>query len=1020
MRKLILFLFIVSFISFTSAGTNVDFDESVGEYGKYDIRENFLGIPFIELGKIEEVELINNTKSCSNDCEAIKDFKLYEDSVLIEDVKFEELQYKSRNIVEIDYKLFYSNSTEMVSVNDYEIQCSISYNENNSWGEECSNVLIGSHMEQRYVWVEFNVGDNFIGSSEGLNYKVKLIAKKDPSKIIDWQIKTQGIWTEEWAIWGSSNNNVAYYKLDGTSGVVIDELGINNGTNNGATRGVTGKINDAFYFDGTNDYVDLNGELITEQQEFTVNLWAKPNLSSDSNNNLLISQTADAAGRQRVGIQQLGDVWRAITSQSDNTQIFAISTTTADTSGYQMITITRNSTHINIYINGTKEANATWDGTDISNSNEMWIGSRSPTSSAKYWNGSLDEIGIWNRSLSDLEILNLYNGGSGLPFGEGESNISISLNYPTNGSSVSGNITFNSILNASSTITNITNTTLFVWYDNGTIFTTQSETLNGTNTSSSILVSNLTQGDFLWNQFACGTNVSGIFCNFAENNFTFDWRPFEVLNESFNNQTTEGNLETFLINISTIDNLQLKTANLIYNTTTFSGNFNNLGSGLFEISTSIVIPNVDSDLNNSFFWNLIFEDLSEFNTSSETQEVLNLNIDNCSSNTILLFNFTLFDEETQDFLVGSTENTSIEVDLNLFSQDRTESILNFSDGFEEINPVTICINNITSSSMYSVDLTSRYESKDRVGEFYNLQNFTLESSSLAQNISLFNLLSTDSINFLITFKDETFLPVDDALIEILRSYTSEGVFKTVEIPKTDSQGQAIGHFDTSTVSYSIIVTKFGVVLGTFDNIAVQCDNDLTGDCTINLNVFTTGEEVIEFEEEFGISYTGPTLNRTTNIISATFTSSDGTSRNVTLRTLKFDRFDNNTLCSVNLISASGTLNCELPTGTDNITIISEILVLDSVINTATFTLQPDTDSRFGTDGVILMFILVITAGFMMISSTITLIIGTIFGFIIAIVLSLTNTGSFVGSASAIIWLITSGGIILWKITRRTP
>src|SRR6056297_1075921 len=103
------------------------------------------------------------------------------------------------------------------------------------------------------------------------------------------------------------DNQTSYYKLDGTSGSVIDAHGSNNGTNNGATRGVTGKINNSFDFDGTNDYVDLNTEMITEGEEYTVNAWMKSGQSSQSKH--AVSQSADSLGRPRLTLRQSGDKW---------------------------------------------------------------------------------------------------------------------------------------------------------------------------------------------------------------------------------------------------------------------------------------------------------------------------------------------------------------------------------------------------------------------------------------------------------------------------------------------------------------------------------------------------------------------------------------------------------------------------------------------------------------------------------------------------------------------------------------
>lgn len=53
------------------------------------------------------------------------------------------------------------------------------------------------------------------------------------------------------------------YHFQNTSGVVVDSSGNNDGTNNGATRGVSGLIGNGFDMDGSSDYVDTNLNLGT-------------------------------------------------------------------------------------------------------------------------------------------------------------------------------------------------------------------------------------------------------------------------------------------------------------------------------------------------------------------------------------------------------------------------------------------------------------------------------------------------------------------------------------------------------------------------------------------------------------------------------------------------------------------------------------------------------------------------------------------------------------------------------------
>ncbi len=55
---------------------NIDTYTKLDTYGKYDIRNSILGIPFLQLDKVEEIELIENSDMCGEDCYAIKKYYL--------------------------------------------------------------------------------------------------------------------------------------------------------------------------------------------------------------------------------------------------------------------------------------------------------------------------------------------------------------------------------------------------------------------------------------------------------------------------------------------------------------------------------------------------------------------------------------------------------------------------------------------------------------------------------------------------------------------------------------------------------------------------------------------------------------------------------------------------------------------------------------------------------------------------------------------------------------------------------
>ena len=136
---------------------------------------------------------------------------------------------------------------------------------------------------------------------------------------------------------------------------------------------------------------------------------------------------------------------------------------------------------------------------------------------------------------------------------------------------------------------------------------------------------------------------------------------------------------------------------------------------------------------------------------------------------------------------------------------------------------------------YTLYVITEYDTDDHVHEFNYIQNMILDfSSNVPRDIKLYDLLDSQSQSFLITFKDNVFLPVDGAIIEIMRFYTDQGQYISVEDALTNEQGQTIGHFVEEDALYSFIIKKEGVILATFDDTLALCP-ELP--CQINLNQF---------------------------------------------------------------------------------------------------------------------------------------------------------------------------------------
>src|SRR6056297_443514 len=219
-----------------------------------------------------------HTSSCGSDCRSNLEIYLSSQDVLVEDIRFVGDQPD-------EWGIYVQDGTKQVLVDDYNTTCenvtktfsnySNITGENETYKkevEECSQVKVGDHYETKPTWREYTIGTELPAG----NYNVDIRGSKGLFEKTDWQIKTQGKWLEEWALWDEDVQ--AYYKLDETSGDVVDATGNgNDGTNDGATRGVTGKINNAFDFDGSNDYVTTSagGENLGISDSYTLSAWVK-------------------------------------------------------------------------------------------------------------------------------------------------------------------------------------------------------------------------------------------------------------------------------------------------------------------------------------------------------------------------------------------------------------------------------------------------------------------------------------------------------------------------------------------------------------------------------------------------------------------------------------------------------------------------------------------------------------------------------------------------------------------------
>jgi hypothetical protein len=189
---------------------------------------------------------------------------------------------------------------------------------------------------------------------------------------------------------------------DVNGATVFDKSGTgNNMTNNGATSGVAGKINQAFDFDSTDDLVKTSATgLPAINGSQTLSAWFKVDSNPAGANNLVVLRTsADSAANQLVMVS--GNIgmykWGGGT----------IITTTAPTAGeWHLFTWTNDGTTNRLYIDGVEKTNNT-TALQSGSVGTIYFSTYNGTSEA--YDGLLDEVRIYNRALSAAEVTQLYN-----------------------------------------------------------------------------------------------------------------------------------------------------------------------------------------------------------------------------------------------------------------------------------------------------------------------------------------------------------------------------------------------------------------------------------------------------------------------------------------------------------------------------------------------------------------------------------------------------------------------------------
>ncbi len=218
-----------------------------------------------------------------------------------------------------------------------------------------------------------------------------------------------------------TNGLIGYWPFSGNANDVSGNN--NNGTVSGAVLGSdrNGNANSCYDFNGQGDYIQCQPILQLDNSPYmTLSCWFKiegPNTNLDCVNGCaqyLMSQGIDAAtGSSFFGLaynQSVVPYSFGMVNGYSNLFITSLSGT-SDFSGWNQMTLVFSFGANKLYLNGSLVATSNYMGVVSSPNLPLFFGKYNGDIGFPYYvNGKIDDIGIWNRALTEAEVAELYYG----------------------------------------------------------------------------------------------------------------------------------------------------------------------------------------------------------------------------------------------------------------------------------------------------------------------------------------------------------------------------------------------------------------------------------------------------------------------------------------------------------------------------------------------------------------------------------------------------------------------------------
>lgn len=207
--------------------------------------------------------------------------------------------------------------------------------------------------------------------------------------------------------------------LNHFDGNANDDSGLNNnGAVNGADCNASGKFGNACGFDGIDDYIVVNNNL-GFSSSYSASFWMKPGITYDTSNSqnkyFLTSPGNSNANQGAISVSiynnDPGKIRFGFYDGSSYPGVLTAQNSWSANTWYHITAVFDDAANtMTIYVNGVQSNQATVTTSPGQPNNKLYIGALSDNT--RNFNGTIDELAIFNKALTASEAAALYSDGS--------------------------------------------------------------------------------------------------------------------------------------------------------------------------------------------------------------------------------------------------------------------------------------------------------------------------------------------------------------------------------------------------------------------------------------------------------------------------------------------------------------------------------------------------------------------------------------------------------------------------------